>query len=135
MTALLLASAVERAGFFIAAGTVVAMIVYFVVTFRHRDADTDLRQEIELLALLHPRLRTGCFKVQNGVALRSKKCSLKRSRNKAARPIRLTTDGPAPFVQHDHIARQVLILGTKSIRNPTTHRWSTDDWLAGVHLY
>lgn len=48
MTALLLASAVERAGFFIAAATVVAMIVYFVVTFKQRDPDIDLGQELEL---------------------------------------------------------------------------------------
>ena len=48
MTDLLLASAVERAGWFIGAATLVAMIVYFVVTFRHRDADEPLGSEMEL---------------------------------------------------------------------------------------
>ena len=46
--ALLVASAVERAGWFIAAGTIVATIVYFVVTFRHRDPDEDRTKEAEL---------------------------------------------------------------------------------------
>jgi mono/diheme cytochrome c family protein len=42
MTALLVASSVERAGWFIGAFTLVAMVVYFVVVFRHRDADEAL---------------------------------------------------------------------------------------------
>jgi mono/diheme cytochrome c family protein len=48
VTVLLLASAVERAGWFIGAATIVAMVVYFVVTFRTRDADEPLGSEIEL---------------------------------------------------------------------------------------
>ena len=48
MTVLLIASAVERAGWFIGAATIVAMIIYFVVTFRTRDADEPLGSEIEL---------------------------------------------------------------------------------------
>ena len=48
MTDLLIASAVERAGWFIGAATIVAMIIYFVVTFRTRDADEPLGSEIEL---------------------------------------------------------------------------------------
>src|SRR5688572_17554140 len=48
MTHLLIASAVERAGWFIGAATIVAMIIYFVVTFRTRDADEPLGSEIEL---------------------------------------------------------------------------------------
>ena len=48
MTELLVASAVERAGWFIGAATVVAMVVYFVVTFRTRDDDEPLGSEIEL---------------------------------------------------------------------------------------
>lgn len=48
MTDLLIASAVERAGWFIGAATIVAMLIYFVVTFRIRDADEPLGSEIEL---------------------------------------------------------------------------------------
>jgi mono/diheme cytochrome c family protein len=49
MTAtLLLASAVERAGWFIGAATLLAMLVYFVVTFRTRDEDEPVGSEIEL---------------------------------------------------------------------------------------
>ena len=48
MTDLLVASAVERAGWFIGAATILAMLVYFVVTFRHRDTDEPLGSEIEL---------------------------------------------------------------------------------------
>src|SRR5688500_17537001 len=48
MTALLVASALERAGWFIGAATIVAVAVYFVVTFRTRDADEPLGSEIEL---------------------------------------------------------------------------------------
>jgi mono/diheme cytochrome c family protein len=42
------ASAVERAGWLIGAATIVATIVYFVVTFRHRDPDEDRAKEAEL---------------------------------------------------------------------------------------
>ena len=48
MTHLVIASAVERAGWFIGAATIVAMLIYFVVTFRTRDADEPLGSEIEL---------------------------------------------------------------------------------------
>ena len=48
MTVLLVASAVERAGWFIGAATIVAMVIYFVVTFRTRDVDEPLGSEIEL---------------------------------------------------------------------------------------
>ena len=48
MTHLFIASAVERAGWFIGAATIVAMIIYFVVTFRQRDEDEPLGSEIEL---------------------------------------------------------------------------------------
>src|SRR5687767_1776122 len=48
MTDLLVASAVERAGWFIGAATIVAMAIYFVITFRMRDADEPLGSEIEL---------------------------------------------------------------------------------------
>ena len=48
LSTLLIASAVERAGWFIAAGTILATIVYFVVTFRHRDPDEDRTKEAEL---------------------------------------------------------------------------------------
>ena len=42
------ASAVERAGWLIGAATIVATIVYFVVTFRHRDPDEYRTKEAEL---------------------------------------------------------------------------------------
>ena len=42
MIVLPVASAVERAGWLIGAATIVAIVVYFVVTFRHRDADAPL---------------------------------------------------------------------------------------------
>jgi mono/diheme cytochrome c family protein len=48
MNGLLLASAVERAGWFIGLATILAMVVYFVITFRTRDADEPLGSEIEL---------------------------------------------------------------------------------------
>lgn len=48
MTDLVLASAVERAGFFIGAATVIVMITYFVITFRQREPGVDLGTEIEL---------------------------------------------------------------------------------------
>jgi mono/diheme cytochrome c family protein len=48
MISLLVASAVERAGWFIGAATIVAMLVYVVVTFRQRDPEEALGSEIEL---------------------------------------------------------------------------------------
>jgi len=56
MSSLLLASVVERAGFFVAAATVVAWVVYVVVTFRHRDADETPGAEIELAPNRKPYL-------------------------------------------------------------------------------
>src|SRR5688572_11858292 len=56
MTHLLIASAVERAGWFIGAATIVAMIIYFVVTFRTRDADEPLGTEIEMAPNRKPYL-------------------------------------------------------------------------------
>jgi len=50
------ASAVERAGWFIGAATIVAMAVYFVVTFRHRDPDEDRAKEAELAPNRKPYL-------------------------------------------------------------------------------
>ncbi len=44
----LLASVTERAGWFIGAATIVATIIYFVVTFRHRDPEEDRAKEAEL---------------------------------------------------------------------------------------
>ncbi len=48
MTALLIASATERAGYLIGFATILVMIAYFVITFRHRDPEVDLGKEIEL---------------------------------------------------------------------------------------
>jgi mono/diheme cytochrome c family protein len=50
------ASAVERAGWFIGAATIVAMAVYFVVTFRHRDPEEDRTKEAELAPNRKPYL-------------------------------------------------------------------------------
>ncbi|MDQ3106404.1 MAG: cytochrome c, partial [Actinomycetota bacterium] len=44
----LVATAAERAGYFIGLATIVAMVAYFVITFRHRDADEDRATEAEL---------------------------------------------------------------------------------------
>jgi mono/diheme cytochrome c family protein len=55
-SALVVASAVERAGWFIGAFTIVAMLVYFVVTFRHRDPDEDRTKEAELAPNRKPYL-------------------------------------------------------------------------------
>jgi mono/diheme cytochrome c family protein len=56
MIVLPLASANERAGWFIGAATIVAIAVYFFVTFRHRDADEPLGSEIELAPNRKPYL-------------------------------------------------------------------------------
>lgn len=52
----LVASAVERAGWFIGAATIVAMAVYFVVTFRHRDPAEDRAKEAEMAPNRKPYL-------------------------------------------------------------------------------
>lgn len=55
-SAVVVASAVERAGWFIGAFTIVAVLVYFVVTFRHRDPDEDRTKEAELAPNRKPYL-------------------------------------------------------------------------------
>jgi mono/diheme cytochrome c family protein len=56
MIVLPLASANERAGWLIGAATIVAVLVYAVVTFRHRDAEQPLGSEIELAPNRKPYL-------------------------------------------------------------------------------
>src|SRR6185437_7799069 len=97
-------------------------------------ASIELRQQIELIALLSRADAGWRRQIENGITVDAQLCALMSGRHEAGAPVGRPGDGAAALIEQDHERRQVLVDRAQAVTHPRTEARITLSQIARVHL-